>query len=85
MTAIRGRTGAAGAPAVSGADDAAAAPRQQRMRAIVRDEYGSADVLRFGEIDRPTIGADEVLVRVRAAGLDRAPGTSWPACRTCSA
>jgi NADPH:quinone reductase-like Zn-dependent oxidoreductase len=41
------------------------------MQAIVHDQYGSADVLRFGEIDRPTIGADEVLIRVHAAGLDR--------------
>jgi NADPH:quinone reductase-like Zn-dependent oxidoreductase len=43
----------------------------QRMRAIVQKEYGTADVLRVAEIDRPVIGANEVLVRVRAAGLDR--------------
>ena len=42
-----------------------------RMRAIVATEYGSADVLRVAEIDRPTIADDEVLVRVHAAGLDR--------------
>ena len=42
-----------------------------RMRAIVQTEYGSADVLRVAEIDRPAIAADEVLVRVHAAGLDR--------------
>jgi 2-desacetyl-2-hydroxyethyl bacteriochlorophyllide A dehydrogenase len=41
------------------------------MQAIVQSEYGSADVLRLEEIDRPTIADDEVLVRVRAAGLDR--------------
>ena len=43
------------------------------MKAIVQDEYGSApeDVLRLEEIDRPTIGDDEVLVRVRAASVDR--------------
>jgi NADPH:quinone reductase-like Zn-dependent oxidoreductase len=41
------------------------------MQAIVQHEYGGADVLRFEEIDRPTIGDDEVLVRVHAAGLDR--------------
>jgi NADPH:quinone reductase-like Zn-dependent oxidoreductase len=41
------------------------------MRAIVQTEYGSADVLRVAEIDRPAVGAGEVLVRVRAAGLDR--------------
>jgi NADPH:quinone reductase-like Zn-dependent oxidoreductase len=43
----------------------------QRMRAIVQREYGTADVLRVAEIERPSIGADEVLVKVRAAGLDR--------------
>ncbi len=42
------------------------------MKAIVRDEYGEADdVLRLEEIDEPEIGADEVLVRVHAAGVDR--------------
>jgi NADPH:quinone reductase-like Zn-dependent oxidoreductase len=42
------------------------------MKAIVQDEYGDAeDVLRLEEIDRPEIGADEVLLRVHAAGVDR--------------
>jgi NADPH:quinone reductase-like Zn-dependent oxidoreductase len=41
------------------------------MRAIVRSSYGTADTLRMGEIDRPAIGAGDVLVEVRAAGLDR--------------
>jgi NADPH:quinone reductase-like Zn-dependent oxidoreductase len=43
------------------------------MRAIVQDAYGTVpeDVLRFEEIARPTIGDDEVLVRVRAASVDR--------------
>jgi NADPH:quinone reductase-like Zn-dependent oxidoreductase len=41
------------------------------MRAIVQDAYGSAEVLRPAEIDRPDIAANEVLVRVHAAGLDR--------------
>jgi NADPH:quinone reductase-like Zn-dependent oxidoreductase len=39
------------------------------MRAIVQDSYGSADVLRLAEIDRPTVGANEVLVHTRAASL----------------
>lgn len=42
------------------------------MRAIVHHEYGDAGVLKLEEIDRPVIGADEVLVRVRAAGLNHA-------------
>lgn len=41
------------------------------MKAIVQNGYGSADVLRMAEIDRPSIAADEVLVEVRAAGVDR--------------
>jgi NADPH:quinone reductase-like Zn-dependent oxidoreductase len=41
------------------------------MQAIVQDAYGSADVLRLAEIDTPDIAAGEVLVQVRAAGLDR--------------
>jgi NADPH:quinone reductase-like Zn-dependent oxidoreductase len=41
------------------------------MRAIVQRQYGSADVLRIEEIDLPSIGAGEVLIRVHAAGLDR--------------
>jgi NADPH:quinone reductase-like Zn-dependent oxidoreductase len=41
------------------------------MRAIVQKEYGRADVLQVAEIERPVIGAGEVLVKVRAAGLDR--------------
>ena len=41
------------------------------MQAIVRDRYGSADVLRLCEVEVPDIGDEDVLVRVRAAGLDR--------------
>jgi NADPH:quinone reductase-like Zn-dependent oxidoreductase len=41
------------------------------MKAIIRDRYGSADVLHLSEVEVPEIADDEVLVRVRAAGLDR--------------
>ena len=41
------------------------------MRAIVQETYGSADVLELREIDRPTAGAPEVLLRVHAAGVSR--------------
>ena len=44
---------------------------QEAMRAIVQDVYGSADRLRLAEIDKPVIAAGEVLVLVRAAGVDR--------------
>ena len=45
----------------------------ETMKAIVQTEYGSAAerVLRLAEIDRPVIGDHEVLVRVRAASVDR--------------
>jgi NADPH:quinone reductase-like Zn-dependent oxidoreductase len=41
------------------------------MKAIVQDTYGPPDVLQLREIDMPTIGGDEVLVRVHAAGVDQ--------------
>ncbi len=44
---------------------------EQPMRAIVQTEYGTADVLAVAEIERPVAAADEVLVQVHAAGLDR--------------
>lgn len=39
------------------------------MRAIVQDGYGSVDRLRLREVERPVLGDDEVLVRVRAASV----------------
>jgi NADPH:quinone reductase-like Zn-dependent oxidoreductase len=39
------------------------------MKAIVQDRYGSADVLEFREVERPTAKDDEVLVRVRASSI----------------
>jgi NADPH:quinone reductase-like Zn-dependent oxidoreductase len=41
------------------------------MKAIVQDTYGSPDVLKLREIDKPKVGDDEALVRVHAAGVDR--------------
>jgi len=41
------------------------------MKAIVQDSYGSADVLEFRDIGKPDIADDEVLIQVRAAGVDR--------------
>lgn len=41
------------------------------MRAVLRDRYGSADQLALGAVDIPAIAADEVLIEVVAAGLDR--------------
>ena len=42
-----------------------------RMRAIIQRGYGSVEVLHATEVGVPTIENDEVLVEVRAAGLDR--------------
>ena len=42
------------------------------MKAIVQDTYGSPDVLELRDIDKPEIGDDEVLVRIRAAGVNPA-------------
>lgn len=52
---------------------AAAAAGQVMMQAIVQDRYGTrpADVLRFGQIAKPAPAPGEVLIRVRAAGVDR--------------
>ena len=41
------------------------------MRAVTQHSYGTAEVLSIERIDRPTIAADEVLIEVVAAGLDR--------------
>jgi NADPH:quinone reductase-like Zn-dependent oxidoreductase len=41
------------------------------MKAIVRDTYGSPNVLQLRDIDIPQIADDEVLVRVHAAGVGR--------------
>ena len=53
------------------------------MKAIVQHTYGEPDVLRLQDIDEPSPAADEVLVRVHAAGVDRGvwhlvTGTPYP-------
>jgi len=42
-----------------------------RVKAIVQDVYGPPEVLRLGVVDAPDLGSSDVLVRVRAAGVDR--------------
>jgi NADPH:quinone reductase-like Zn-dependent oxidoreductase len=41
------------------------------MKAIVQDKYGSPEVLELRDIDEPEIEANEVLIRVHGAGVDR--------------
>lgn len=53
------------------------------MNAIVQTNYGSADVMVYRQVDRPTPGEGEVLVRVRAASLAAGEyfgmrGRPWP-------
>lgn len=41
------------------------------MKAILQDRYGASDVLQLRDLDVPAVGDDEVLVRVRAAAVNR--------------
>ena len=40
------------------------------MKAITQDKYGSADVLQLRDVPQPAPSKDEVLVKVRTAGVD---------------
>jgi len=73
MKAEAGVPGQAAEPGDTGGT--APVSRRQTMRAIVQAGYGSADVWQLEEIGRPAAAGGEVLLRVHAAGLDRAPGT----------
>ncbi|NYE94537.1 NADPH:quinone reductase-like Zn-dependent oxidoreductase [Psychromicrobium silvestre] len=41
------------------------------MQAIIQERYGSAEVLEFRAVKKPTPQPDEVLIKVHAAGVDR--------------
>lgn len=41
------------------------------MKAIIQDTYGSVEVLELRDVDDPVPGDDDVLIRVRAAGVDQ--------------
>src|SRR5205809_7182945 len=59
--------------------------REDPMKAIVQERYGSADVLELKDIDQPELGGDEVLVRVLAASAHIGDWHFMTACRTSSA
>ena len=40
------------------------------MRAIAQEEFGSPDILELKEVDKPSVGDDEVLIRVKAASAN---------------
>ena len=42
------------------------------MKAIVQERFGAPDILQLADIDTPEIGADDVLIGVRAAALNPA-------------
>lgn len=48
-----------------------AANLPESMRAMAQHRYGGPDVLQLEQRPLPAVGDDEVLVRVRAAGVDR--------------
>ncbi len=50
---------------------AISAERTGTMRAIVQRTYGSTETLQLDQIARPAVGAEQVLVEVHAAGVDR--------------
>lgn len=53
------------------ADALSTAATNPRMRALRQTEYGGPEVLAVAEVPRPQVRAGQVLVRVRAAALDR--------------
>jgi NADPH:quinone reductase-like Zn-dependent oxidoreductase len=54
--------------ATTAADTAAITPT---MEAVVQHRYGSADTLNIEQMPVPSVGSDQVLIEVVAAGLDR--------------
>src|SRR3712207_2130771 len=47
-------------------------PANPRMKAAFADRYGPPDVVKIREVERPTPTGDQILVRVRAASVNRA-------------
>ncbi|GER22776.1 NADPH:quinone reductase [Zafaria cholistanensis] len=69
--AVPDTAGLDAAGAGAGGPGVVASAPEGTMRAVMQEEYGSADVLHLGRVRRPVVAADQVLVEVRAAGVDR--------------
>src|ERR1700722_12518844 len=50
--------------------DSASQRREIMVKAVRYDEFGGIDVLRVEEVERPVPGDGQVLVRVKAAGIN---------------
>jgi len=72
MIAMKTRASETASGGVAAVEPVAARSEVTTMKAIVQDKYGSSEVLELRDIDRPTIGDNDVLVRVRAAGVNPA-------------
>src|ERR1041385_764987 len=46
--------------------------RYTTMRAVVFDRFGDESVLRIGDVDPPPLAPDQLRIRVRTAGVNRA-------------
>ena len=55
----------------SHSDPSGAEVSPSTMEAVVQRRYGSADTLTIEQVPVPSVGADQVLIEVIAAGLDR--------------
>src|SRR3989449_6605777 len=63
-------TGSGRAAAGLGDGPAAARPGVTTMKAVVQDAYGTSEVLELRDIAKPEMGEGDVIVRVRAAGVN---------------
>jgi len=71
MTATTATAASGGASIAAAASLEPTSNAVPQMRAVTQDRYGDSSELDVTMVDRPLIGSAEVLIDVRAAGLDR--------------